>query len=341
MRLVYEPSNLYKWSVIGVFLLLSTVIAQSQADRAIPSTEIDRSNTTRLQADFEELFYGWSVDFSPISKEYALATYGRPSDQSAVVVVQLEPYSVDIVLERTNTEYLRVQYSQDGEYLAVGDELGGISLINQAQDGSLIHLDWHSQAIQDLDFDTSNCVMISTASDGVRVWQICDQDSYTIEDVLSPAALSIHPTRTNAYIITIGGVLIYDYGAHREVGRFDNVQTGLYIELSTDGTRLYVGDYEGVNIYDLSGTNLSEADLLLRIPSSRWVTSMAVSPNDEIIALGSSDTKIHLFDSISGEHLTKLDVPYGAARDVAFSPDGSYLAATTWDAALTVLYYVR
>ncbi len=60
----------------------------------------------------------------------------------------------------------------------------------------------------------------------------------------------------------------------------------------------------------------------------RDVLSVAFSPNDKMIASGSGDETIKLWNAMNGEEILTLRHPKGV-RSIAFSPDGTKLASTS------------
>ena len=65
-----------------------------------------------------------------------------------------------------------------------------------------------------------------------------------------------------------------------------------------------------------------------------WVNSVAFSPDGKILASGSGDETIRLWDATTGEHIETLSGHRGPVRSVAFSPDGKILASGSYDDAI-------
>ena len=60
------------------------------------------------------------------------------------------------------------------------------------------------------------------------------------------------------------------------------------------------------------------------------VNSVAFSPDGQVLASGSSDGTIGLWDAATGSHIRVLGHPWGVSS-VAFSPDGQTLASGASD----------
>ena len=57
-----------------------------------------------------------------------------------------------------------------------------------------------------------------------------------------------------------------------------------------------------------------------------WVTSVAFSPDGKIVATGSLDRKVKLWDVVTGADYESTDALEGTVWAVAFSPDGKSVA---------------
>jgi WD40 repeat protein len=61
------------------------------------------------------------------------------------------------------------------------------------------------------------------------------------------------------------------------------------------------------------------------------VTTVAFSPDDHLLASGSTDKTVKLWDVVSGKELRSLEGHTERVTSVAFSPDGRLLASAAWD----------
>ena len=69
---------------------------------------------------------------------------------------------------------------------------------------------------------------------------------------------------------------------------------------------------------------------------SDWVTSLAISPNNEILASGGKDGEICLWHLNSGTFIKKLKEHSKAVLSLAFSPDGQTLASASYSQTIKI-----
>src|SRR5262249_40938451 len=104
------------------------------------------------------------------------------------------------------------------------------------------------------------------------------------------------------------------------------------VQPSTDGKTLYVttADEDPLTAYDLRTGRK-------RFQTSRGVGSLlAVDPTGRLVAATTGKDDILLASALSGNTLHLLHGPKGAVNHIAFSHDGSELAATSSDGKVTV-----
>ncbi|HTK06577.1 MAG TPA: WD40 repeat domain-containing protein [Ktedonobacteraceae bacterium] len=70
-----------------------------------------------------------------------------------------------------------------------------------------------------------------------------------------------------------------------------------------------------------------------RVHEDDIATDMAFSPDGSLLAVAMYDGGIQLWYVANGQHghLLNLEIDYGASKSIAFSPDGKYLAAGTYE----------
>ncbi len=96
------------------------------------------------------------------------------------------------------------------------------------------------------------------------------------------------------------------------------------IVFSPDGNRFAIAGSVGIWIYDVRPGTLKEINLLTG--HTRQVTAIAFSPDGNMLASGSKDETIRLWDVLTGEQKTKFTGQERTITAIAFSPDGKTLA---------------
>ena len=99
------------------------------------------------------------------------------------------------------------------------------------------------------------------------------------------------------------------------------------IAYSPDGKRLAVASSIGVWIYDADSGK--ELDLLTK--NTDWVQSIAFNPNGNILASGSDDGSIRLWDTRTSTHLRTMTEHTSMITNVVFSGNGKMLASSSRD----------
>ncbi|RLG04612.1 MAG: hypothetical protein DRN68_09640, partial [Thaumarchaeota archaeon] len=150
------------------------------------------------------------------------------------------------------------------------------------------------------------------------------------EEVIEGTALPTVETRSY--------VMIFDTKKWQRrylfVGRFPGIP-GIELEsvsltslsFSPDGSLLACGwEWEVILLDPITGKQLH-----ILSGHSREVNSVAFSPDERLLASGSSDKTIKLWNVETGKCIRTLTGHADSVYSVAFSPDGRYLASGSWD----------
>src|SRR6266545_52776 len=271
-----------------------------------------------------------SMQFSPDGVTVAAggdADWLKPQPDAATTVVRWDVRTRQQVGAPIDVghEVVSLALAPDGGTLAVGGP-DGVSLWDAGTGRSLgSRLTGHRSWVTSLAFSPDGTLL---ASSSLAVGSHAEPDAATT-------------------------VILWDVRAHRRLGapltgHSDDV---LDVAFSPDGRLLASGSSDGtVILWDVHGRRRFDEPLTghgISLPESAFgptgrlgydVTSVAFSPDGKLLASGSLDSTVILWDTRArrpvGEPLTVGD----DVLDVAFSPDGAMLASTTgarillWDA---------
>jgi len=183
-----------------------------------------------------------------------------------------------------------VAYSHDGTVFATGLYIQ--TKIWDAADGSLLNEIEMNHSVEDMDFLPDDQVIATGVSLG----------------------------GVNTYSVTTGELIRKFHGG------YDN-----FLALSPDGTLIATGNRDGI----LWLWRVDEGELIAEMDPanvheeySEYIRSLAFSLDGQIIAAGHWDGVVFLWDALNHAlvNTLRIDDKYSQAWDVAFSPDGQYLA---------------
>lgn len=137
-------------------------------------------------------------------------------------------------------------------------------------------------------------------------------------------------------------IRIWEVAKRRIVNRFQGHKSEIYsLAFSPDGHMLVSGSGDKTaRIWDMEQGTCSFHLLIEDIsvtengPVDAGVTSVCVSPDGTLLAAGSLDTVVRLWDTSTGQLLDKLKGHKDSVYSVAFSPDGKFLVSGSLDKTL-------
>ena len=272
---------------------------------------------------------GRRVALTDTKSEYALK----------LVLLEVGQRELRVLIENAVEPPKHVVLSADGTLLAY--EIGAELWLWDADEGRLL---WrtppHGEAFSGIAISPDNTRVATAGSDGVlRIWDAATGHSadwklaYGHADGLR--AVAYNPSGT--LIATAGQdrtIRLWDAATGRTVrvlhGHAARIKS---LEFSPDGSRLASGSIydHTIRVWDVS----AESDARV-LPHEMFVYPAAISPDGARIATGDWDGFVHLWDAASGAAIASLPSQshyHSIVHDLAFSPDGSLLAAAhyNWD----------
>jgi len=99
-----------------------------------------------------------------------------------------------------------------------------------------------------------------------------------------------------------------------------------------DSSRILFAAYDGVRVWNIQSAirtfgYIPEYLLIAPLQEKEFIFSLALSPDDSVLAVGYQDGSVRLWSMDNGEQLTVLEGHEGRVMSLAFSPDGTLLAS--------------
>jgi WD40 repeat protein len=153
-----------------------------------------------------------------------------------------------------------------------------------------------------------------------------------------------------AFLDSSGRVAVWDlFAAPRGPTLRGHVLSALqvpdHVALSADGQRLAAGDALGrVAVWDVPSAAAPAPSGGLAVPALRWtlgahteaISALALAPDGRLLATGSRDARVTLWDAATGEALHTLSGHTAHITALAFSPDGAQALSASQDNTLSL-----
>ena len=303
------------------------------------------------------------VAFSPVGKILASG-----SEDGTIILWELGESSPSVKHSIKQTSaVLSLAFSPDGKILASGNKDHTIILFDVSSGNEILKLNGHTNAVESVVFSADGKILASAGMDNaIYLWDIKGerfaQHVHTIgirngikSIAISPNGkiLAVSSVKAEYYVPVISNKLITSYGI--ELGELDTSlstdvnQSGtgaglsgptdyaLSVAFSPNGKMVASGGADdNIFLWDISEWNVNK-NPPLDFEKTPWlleghadsVLSVAFSPVGKILASGSSDNSIILWDVASGQAIGKpLSGHTDPVNNIAFSPDGNFLASS-------------
>ncbi|MEP4076581.1 c-type cytochrome domain-containing protein [Haloferula sp.] len=147
-----------------------------------------------------------------------------------------------------------LDYSPDGILLATGDRNGGVWVWESETSNEFHTLRGHQAGITAISFRADSNVMASASEDGsVRLWEMNQGKEIKKIDAHPGGVLAFSWARNGSFATAgrnrIARIWKPDFGQLREIKDLNDIPTA--ISLNAEGTRLFIGDYNGlITVHD-------------------------------------------------------------------------------------------
>jgi WD40 repeat protein len=245
------------------------------------------------------------------------------------------------IKNRINSYVNTIALSHDSKTLVSGENDKSIKLWNVNNQKLIGNLQGHTQAITSTTFN-HNDTILATASDDktINLWDV--QTLTKIHSLTGHShavkSLSFHP---NGQILASGSwdktIKIWDINTgfilHTLTGHQLQVNS---VAFSPQGQFLASASYDRtVRIWQLEN---GQYNLLTTLLGHNWaVLTVAFSPTHQnLLATGSGDNTIKLWDVNTGELISTLSGHSWSVVAIAFSTDGETLISASWDKTIKI-----
>jgi WD40 repeat protein len=251
-----------------------------------------------------------------------------------------------------------VSFSPDGKTLASYDDGEHTIKLWDVTTGKAIHtLQGHSSSVKSVSFSPDGKTFASGSDDNtIKLWDITTGKEIRSLDGLHNGVNSINFS-PNGKTLAFGNnetIKLVDVNTGKEIRTFKG-HGNLFgsVSFSSDGKLASGSDDNTIKLWDVTTgkeirtlkghSNITPLDSIrfgsrntsIRPAESNEynniTSSVSFSPNGKILASGSNDSTITLWDVATGKEIHTLQGHSDAIWSVSFSPDGKTLASSSWD----------
>lgn len=277
-----------------------------------------------------------AIAFSPDGRRLASG-----SSDFRVRIWKLDDMSLEREHEFAASRVISIDFSHDGRLIAAGDVAGHVCTWDLESNQARI-LTNQADGVESLLF-TSDSQWVTTGDRGgtVQFWPITEFATMDESILLDFAPRwQAHDARVNAMAHSPDGQHIFTASRNGELKRWnfkpkvpqwtigDKTSDPIVEAAAFHHTpRLAVATGRELQLWDLNARRLIKA---FGPATSAWRT-IAVSPNDAVVAAASEGRELVLWNPETGRELNRWDTEAEADVDqISFSPDGEQLTLTYW-----------
>jgi WD40 repeat protein len=187
----------------------------------------------------------------------------------------------------------KIAFSPDGQLLATGTEDGTIHVLNSADGRELWRTRGHAFAVEDIAFAPTEHQLATMTRFDLKLWDLdkkTDVAIFSAED----GELTCMAISPNGQLLAVG----HEASPSAEM---------------TEGTAFVL--------------SLPSGEVLASLAHTAGLRSIAFDPSSSLIATGSTDGLLSLWNAETGDHLFTLSSHTRPVYALAFSPDGKTLAS--------------
>ncbi len=321
-----------------------TIVVVSSDDKISLWNSItgEHKKTFALHPDCDAI----GVAFSPDGKTIAVG-----SVSGTVYLYDLNTGELKMILSEHKDHVIHLAFSPDGKILATTSYEDKTICLWDVHTGThrIIRTE-HPRNVGSggLTFSPDGKTIASGGGDGtIRFWDAHTGNAKKIFTGHSQEVRSVAFNPNGNYIASgcaSGIIRLWDAGTRELIRTLNDPKNGQMnsaysIVFSPDGKTLFCGTHDGIHLWDAhTGKHklmlTGHTDIVDDIELSNIVNDITLSSNGKILASGSRDNTVRLWDAYTGEHKRTLIGHKKSINSIAFSPDGKTLASGSGDATI-------